>query len=151
MNCRWALAGEHQVGIAVIFKDRHVVLFCQRQHFPAPFNRHDSAGRVLDGGDGIDVFRFAARRSQVRQRAFQRIHAHAVMIKLDPDILDTQRIQPAQRTGIVCRLQQDDVALAQQRLVDQVHGLKRSGGQQNLLRLYGHRIASLQAVANKFA
>ena len=80
-----ALAVPDQVGIAVVLENRHAILFGELQEFGAARLRHDGAGRVLHGRDGIDVFRRDAAALEIGERRRQRVHPHALMVQRNAD------------------------------------------------------------------
>ena len=87
---RRPLAVPDQVGVAIVLEHRHAVRLRQLQQFGAARLRHDGAGRVLHGRDGVDVFRAHAAALEVVERVRQRVHAHAVAVERDADGVDAE-------------------------------------------------------------
>ena len=85
-----ALAVPDQVGIAIVLEDRHAVLLGRAEQLGAALLRHDGAGRVLHGRDGVDVFRPDAAALEVVERGRQRVHPHAVAVERNADRVDAE-------------------------------------------------------------
>ena len=146
-----ALAGPDQIGVAIVFEDRHAVFLRQLQQLRAAGFRHDGAGRVLHGRDGVDVFRRDAAPLVVGECCRQRIHPHAVVVEGNADRLDAEPRQPVQRALIGFLLDQHGVAARQQRVVDEVERLQRTRNDHDVVSGAGDAGIALEFCGEEFA
>ena len=72
-------------------------------------------------------------RLEVGQRCRQRVHPHAVVVEGNADHLDAEPGQPVQRALIGLLLDDDGIAARQQRRVDEVERLQRTGDDQDVV------------------
>ncbi len=133
MDRRRPLSRPDQIGIAIVLEDRHAVFGRQSQQFGAPALRHDAAGRVLHGRDGVDVFRPDAAALEIGQRRGQHVHAHAILVEGNADHVDAEPRQAGQRALIALLLDNHGIAARQQRAVDEVERLQRAGHDQEIV------------------
>ena len=113
--------------------------------------RHDGAGRVLHGRDGVDVFRRDAAPLEVGERLGQRVHPHAVLIEGNADRIDPEPGQPVQRALIGVLLDDHGIAARQQRRVDEVERLQRAGDDQDVVGDAVDAGVALEFLGEKFA
>ena len=116
-----AVPGE--IGVAVVLEDRHCVAFRQPQQVEAALFRHDGAGRVLHGRNGVDVFGVDAAAREILERRLHRIDAHALTVERDAYRLDPEPRQPVQRALVAVPLDEHSVARGEQESVDQIEPL----------------------------
>ncbi len=127
------LAAPGEVGVAIVFEDRHAIVARQLQHLGAAALGQDRAGRVLHRRDGVDIFRRDAAPLVVGERGSQRIDPDAVLVEGNADGIDAEPCEPVQRALIGLLLDQHGVALRQQRVVDEVERLQRAGDDQDVI------------------
>ena len=132
-TARRRAAAPDQIGVALVLEDRHAILPGKRQHLLAAFQRQDAAGRILDGGDGVDVFRRHALLLQALQRRGQCIHPHAVLIQRHADDVGTDALEPVDRAGVAEFLQDHGVARIDEQSADHVDALAGAGRDQHLV------------------
>jgi hypothetical protein len=103
-----------QVGITIIFENRHVVRLREPQQLtPARFT-HNRASRILHGRDDIDVFGADAAPLEVIERCGDRVNAHAVIVERNAHRIDTQSCKPRQRALIAFLLDENGVTGCEQ-------------------------------------
>ena len=146
-----ALAVPDQVGIAIVLEDRHAIGFRKLQELGAAGHRHDGAGRILHGRNGVDVFRRDAAAIEVGERRRQRVHPHPLLVERDADHVDAEPVQPVQRSLIAVTLDDDGIAARQQRRVDEIERLQRAGHDQYVVGRAVDGGIALQFRSEKFA
>ncbi len=148
---RRPLAVPDQVGIAIVFEDRHTVLFGELQHVqPARFAQN-GAGWILYGRNGVDVFRPDAAALEIVERRSQRVHAHALAVERNADGVDAEPGPAIERALIGLGLGDDRIAPRQQDAVDQIERLQRAGGDQDFVGVTGDARGALELLRQKFA
>ncbi len=88
---------------------------------------------------------------QFGERGVQHIHAHAAVVERNADRVDAEPLEPRQRALIVVLLDDDGVAVRQQRAVDQIERLQRTRHDQDVVGGAGHAGIALELLAEKIA
>ncbi len=110
----------------------------QLQQLAAPRFAHDGAGGIVHGRNGVDVFRPHAAAREVVERRGQGIHAHAPAVERNAHGIDAEPGQARECALIGFLLDQHGIAARQQHAIDEVDGLQRARGDQNLVGRTGH-------------
>ena len=87
----------------------------------------------MHGRDGVDVFGADAAALEVVERRGERIHAHALAVERYADGMYGELRQPGQRAVIGVALDDDRVAGRKQDAFDEIEGLQRAGGDEDLI------------------
>ena len=88
------------IAVAVVFHHNGLVVARYFEQFEAALPRHDRAGGILVGRQGINKARRGTLAAQIRQNVGQRIDAHALLIERHPDQFGSQPLVRANRPGI---------------------------------------------------
>ena len=123
----------------------------QRDHAFPSLQRQDRAGRVVYGRDRIDELWRDALSLQAFQGRFQRVHIHAVLIDRHEFHLYAETVQFRIGAAVITLLQNRHIARPGQRSVHQVHRLKRTGGDQDFIRVDVHARVFLLLRGDVFA
>ncbi len=97
---------------------------------------HTRAGRVLEGGDGVDQSRATG-----AQGLFHLLHLHPLLVQRHPQQTHIQRAEKVNGPGVGWALYQNHVARAQQQLGHQGQRLLRAGRDQDVVRVRGDTLA----------
>ena len=122
-----------QVGVAFILEYGHPVFAAETQHLVAPFHTEHRAGRVLQGGDGVDELGSDAIVPKVRECGGQGVHAHAVLVQRHADHVHLQLAPPANHALISEELGYDRVTGFEQHFVDELDALIGTRGNEDIL------------------
>ena len=132
-----AAAVEGEVRVAVVLEDRHVVGLGEGQDLGAARRAHHRRRRVLHGRDGVDELRPHTLRLQVGQRLAEGCRRQPVTVDRHPDDLGAPALHARQRAAVGLLLDDDGVALGDQRAE---HELQRRAGARGHRHLVGRHL-----------
>jgi hypothetical protein len=112
---------------------RHAVFDRHLEELLPAFERHDAAGRVLDGRDRVDVFRGDALALEVLKDVGERVDLDAVFIERCANDLLALALQLGDRAAIGEFLEDHRVADFEQHGVDEVDALARARRNQDVV------------------
>ena len=112
-----------QVGVALVLEYGHAVFAAEAQHLVASFHAEHRAGRVLKGGDGVDVLGPDAGVTEVCEGGRQGVHAHAVLVQRHADHVHPQLAPAAHHPLVREEFGDDRVAGFEQHFVNELDTL----------------------------
>ena len=146
---RAVLPGE--IGVALVLEDRHTVLGRQLQQSVPTLDRHDRAGRVLDGRDRVNELRGDPPALQVLQDLFKSIHADAVVVERGRDDVGAEPLHLADRPAIGELLNDHRIAGLDEGGVEEIHALQRARRQHDVVGRAGNAAAAPELGGDKLA
>ena len=113
---RWPIEVELRIG--VVLHDEDAAPGGDIEQVDAPLLRHGQAGRVVEGGLGVDQLRGVAVGLDLVERGLEAVDADAVVVHLDPDHARLLADQRSQRSGEGWDFGDHHIAGVEQRCAD---------------------------------
>src|SRR5260221_12523691 len=107
---RRAVAVPGQIRVALVLEDRDTVLSREREQFLTAPARQDRAGRILDRGYRVDVFRNGSLPPEIVENAGERVDPHSLVVQWCADHIDAEALELGERAAIGELLEDDGVA-----------------------------------------
>ena len=127
-----------QTAVGVVLDDQEVVLVRKLNQALAALARHGDAAGILEIGNGIEHLQAFVALADAPEFLFQQIHAHALVVEGHGMNFGLVGVECGKRRQVGGTFHQNDVALVEECLAEQVQRLLRARSKQHLVGLHAH-------------